>query len=106
MKKEELYYAFQNALLFNITYHTRLIYADVLDGNKLVIWVHLDKEPNENEKDVYYSVSAELTGSFEELNDSLSEVHFSTGNFNEEDLNGKLLLFARCDYLDLDGNLK
>lgn len=104
-KKYQLLLAFQNALLFNITYGTRLILADVIES-KLIIWVYLDREPTVHEKDVYYSVSAEITGDFLELDESLSEVQFLTESFSEESLKDRLLLFARCDYLDLDGKLK
>lgn len=104
-KKYQFLLAFQRALLFNVTYRTRLILADIIDS-KLIIWVYLDSEPTDDEKDVYYSVCAELTGEFIELDDNISEVQFLTDNFSEENLNGKLLLFARCDYLDLEGNLK
>lgn len=66
----------------------------------------MDRTPTEDEKDVYYSVSAEVRGEFVELVGDLSEVHFLTGGFNDDDLRNKLVLFARCDYLDLEGNLK
>lgn len=104
-KKYQLLLAFQEVLLFNITYGTKLILADVID-NKLIIWVYLDREPTDDEKDVYYSVCAELTGGFVELDDSISEVRFLTEDFFEENFKDKLLLFARCDYLDMEGKLK
>ncbi len=69
------------------------------------MWVYSDREPTDDEKDVYYSVCAELTGDFIELDDSISEVRFLIEGFSEENLRDKLVLFARCDYLDLEGNL-
>ncbi len=104
--KNQLLLAFQRALLFNITYHTRVIVADVIENSKLIVWVYLDRVPTDDEKDLYYSVCAELTGEFMYLDDATSEVHFSTDSFAEENLKDKLILFARCDYLDLEGKLK
>lgn len=105
-KRYALLLSFQKALLFNVTFHTRLILADVHDNKKLIMWAYLDRAPTDDEKDVYYSVSAEVAGDFVDLDDAISEVHFLTENINDEDLRDKLLLFARCDYIDLDGNLK
>lgn len=108
MKREtynRLWFAFQNALLFNVTFHTRLVFVDVVDDKKVIMWVYLDREPTEDEKDVYYSVSAEALGKFDDFDDANSKVLFSTGGFSDEELRGKLVLFARCDYLDLEGNL-
>lgn len=104
--KYRLLLAFQEALLFNVTFHTKLVVADVMDGNKLIMWVYLDKEPTIHEKDAYYSVSAEVKGNFVDFDSANSSVHFSIDNPSDEDLRGKLVLFARCDYLDLEGNLK
>ena len=101
-KKHQYFLACHNALLFNITYHTRLVIADIID-NELIIWVYLDKVPNEHEKDAYYSASAELKGEFIEL--SSSKVYFLTEPFSEVSIKDRLLLFARCDYLDSEGNL-
>lgn len=105
-RKNQLLLSFQKVLLFNITFHTKLIVANVFNSSKLVIWVYMDKLPTDDEKDVYYSICAEVTGEFLDLDDSISEVHFLTESFAEENLKDKLLLFARCDYLDLEGNLK
>ena len=101
-QKYQYFLAFHNALLFGITYHTRLVIADIID-NELIMWVYLDKVPTEDEKDVYYSVSAEIKGHFTELYSS--KVHFLTESFPEVIIKDRLLLFARCDYLDLEGNL-
>jgi|GEM_PF-1500662 len=106
ISKHQLLLVFQKALLFNITFHTKLILADVVNNRKLIIWIYMDRTPTEDEKDVYYSVSAEVRGEFVELVGDLSEVHFLTEDFNDDDLRNKLVLFARCDYLDLEGNLK
>ncbi|MHA3789027.1 hypothetical protein ACX0HA_12500 [Flavobacterium hauense] len=103
-RRNQLLFAMYRAFLFNITFYTRLICAEIR-GSKLIIWVYLDRMPTDHEKDVYYSVCAELTGTFMDLDGSLSEVYFLTDNFNEDDFKDKLLIFARCNYLDVEGDL-
>lgn len=108
MKRETfdiLWFTFQNALLFNVTFHTRLVYLDVADDKKVIMWVYLDKEPTEDEKDAYFSAFAEAFSSLDDFDETNSKVLFSTKSFSDEDLRDKIVLFARCDYLNSDGYL-
>ena len=79
-----------------------MILAEII-GNKLNLIVYLDMEPTVHEKDVYYSYCSEILGEFVELKDS--EVHFFSKSDSSVTLKDKIILFARCDYLDFDGNL-
>ena len=103
--EHHLLLAFQNALLFNVTTNTRLIYAELEEGNRLITHVYLDLEPTEDERDVYYAVAAEVKGDFANLDDGNSRVIFYTEPFSEDQLRGKMVVFARCDLLDENRNL-
>lgn len=101
-KYRQLCFKLQSTLLFNVTFHTKLICADV-DDDELTLWVYMDRFPTEDEKDVYHSYSGEVVGTFLYLKRSM--VHFLIEDFVDDEFKDKLLLFARCDYLDVDGNL-
>ncbi|MEZ4776030.1 MAG: hypothetical protein R3D00_22835 [Bacteroidia bacterium] len=105
ISKEHLLLTFQNALLYNVCPNTRIIFADIESVNKLITWIYVDLPPTEAEKDMYYSIQSEVLGEFEGFDDSGSKVKILTGHFDEENLRGKMVLFARCDYLDENRNL-
>lgn len=102
--KSQLLWVCYNALLFNVTQYLRFLYVH-LEDDILTITVVLDREPTEDEKDVYYSYSAEVEGHFAELDDSKSKVVFVTEDFSESNYSKHHVVFARCDYLDDNGNL-
>ena len=105
MEKNKLSLIFQKALLFNISSNTRFVCANV-SRKKLEMFVGLDREPTEDEKDMFFSVSAEVTGHFAELDERESEVKFLVDITSPDDLaNTNTFFYARCDYLDKNGNL-
>ena len=68
--------------------------------------VGLDKTPTEDERDMFFSVSAEVTGNSAEFDDSKSKVIFLIDNTSIDDLaKDNMVFYARCDYLDENGNL-
>lgn len=75
----------------------RFIFVQVV-GKKMVLTIYTDRKLNEKEKDIYYSMSGEMSGDFPEINDALCEVNFIVSNKSLEDLpkEGELF-FARFE---------
>ena len=98
--KNDLILIFQKSLLFNISKSTRIIAAYIQNNDSLIIEVYFDRIPSDDEKDLYYAVSAEVTGDIDFLDEAKSKVIFSIKEIKDKELKGKLVLFARCDYMD------
>jgi hypothetical protein len=102
-EKGQLFYALHRNLVFNVTKSTRLIYADVDNNAILNVRVYMDREPTIDEKDLYYSFSGEVAGTYTFINGS--NVQFYTSDYDEKELISGQIIFAICDYLDENGNL-
>lgn len=65
----------QRALLYNIIPAVRVISVDVDNESNLFINVCCDRELNQEEKDIYFSVGGEVAGDFPEIKNT--DVNFS-----------------------------
>ncbi|MDF1546172.1 MAG: hypothetical protein P1P88_00025 [Bacteroidales bacterium] len=98
VERNSLLLSIQRALLFNILAYIRFIFIEVEKGPFLKIWIYSDKELNESEKEIYYSVAGEVVGDFTELNNQDVEVLFFVDQSNFENIQ-KLtnLVYARYE---------
>jgi hypothetical protein len=96
MNKDHLLLSAQRALLFNVIDCVRFICAEISD-NKLMLYIYSDRELTEDEMDLYYGVSAEMSGDFV-LDDSKSKTIFIVehGQFESITITGKLV-YARYE---------
>lgn len=87
----------QRALLFAVSSSLRFLSMEV-NGAMLRMRLYLDTEPAEDEKDMYFAVSGEISGDFPELDDALSSTEFVVSSQSFDDLEHlKLLVFARAE---------
>lgn len=76
---EQLLLSTHRALLFNIISSVRFIFIHEKE-NRIVLDIYSDRELTDDEKDMYYAVSGEISGDFPTINDSLNEVFFIVEN--------------------------
>ena len=102
----DIYHVAWSAFLYAVTYNTNAIIIDLNTKNNILLKIYFDREPTDEEKEVYYSVCTE----FEAKRDETCEVEFIveklTPNYlGELILEDSFLFFARCDYVDNAGNV-
>jgi len=76
MNKGKLLLSIQRALLFNIKGCIRYIFIET-ENVCLKLWIYMDKEPIDEDYDIFYAVAEECCGDFEELLESEVQIFFS-----------------------------
>jgi hypothetical protein len=95
--KAELLLSAQRALLFAIIPSVQFISVEIT-GNTLSMYVYVDKELNEEEKDIYYSAIAEMERDFAETHNTHIDFFISKAKF-EDVKHLQHLVYARYEYL-------
>lgn len=85
------------ALLFNVLPSIRFIFVK-LKGHQLILSVYSDRALIKEEEDIYFSVCGEISGDFENIDESVSEVKFYVTNYCFEDIDEEgELIYARYE---------
>lgn len=66
----------QRALLFNIIPSIRYVFIEARNDNEICMYIYTNRPLTEEEKDIYYSVLAEISGDFPEVDDSICKIDF------------------------------
>ncbi|SEL98315.1 hypothetical protein [Parapedobacter koreensis] len=75
IEKTQLLLSANRALLFNIIKAVRFIFVKVEDSI-LLLNVFTERSLTDDEKDIYYAMAGEISGDFEEIDDSCTNVTF------------------------------
>lgn len=99
IEKSRLLLSALRAMLFNVIGTVRFIFVKV-DDSVILLNVFTDRSLTDDEKDIYYAVAGEISGDFQEVDDSRTRVVFivTSEKFEAIEHDG-LLVYARHEEL-------